>query len=223
MNDGEDNHPKYEGSPSPFDPKKLRIDQRFGEGQDVRRVLVSVPVRKPNRQEFFRTHPEPDMTLAAAVLEFKQDRQSFIVSPELAPYLPGEAAAKLLIPALTNHGALVLWPIRLPDEQGRLDDWNAVALEVAERAKTKWVRLMANMGAGTYARLARTGAHRRSDGRVPECHQWRASSDRWRISRRSSLVRPAGDSWICRWHIDRADATAARGGGGTVRGHVALT
>ncbi len=136
--------------PNPFDPKKLRIGQRFGEGQDVRRVLVSVQVRKPHRQEFFRTHPDPEMAIEAAILEFRQDRQSFIVTPELAPYLPGEAVPKLLIATITNHGALFLWPIRLPDEQGRLDEWNTVALETSERAKTKWIRLMANMGAGTY-------------------------------------------------------------------------
>lgn len=116
----------------------------------MRRVLVSVQVRKPHRQEFFRSHPDPNMALAVAILEIKQDRQSFIVSPELAPYLPGEAVAKLLTPTMTNHGALSLWPIKLPDEQGRLDEWNTVAFEAAERAKTKWVRLMANMAAGAY-------------------------------------------------------------------------
>lgn len=136
--------------PDPFDPKKLRIGQRFGEGQDVRRVLVSVPVKKPHRQEFFRTHPDPAMSLEVALLEFKQDRQTFIVLPELAPYLPGEAVPKLLVTTISNHGSLFLWPIRLPDEQGRLDDWNAVALEAAESAKSKWMRLMANMAAGSY-------------------------------------------------------------------------
>ncbi len=142
--------PHDDDPPNPFDPKKFRIGQRFGEGQDVQRILVSVPVRKPNRQEFFRTHPDPTMSLEAAILELKQDRQSFIVAPELAPHLPGEAVAKVLIPTLTNHGTLFLWGIKLPDEQGRLDEWNSVALEVAERAKTKWIRLMANMAAGTY-------------------------------------------------------------------------
>ena len=157
MNNGDVDHQEEEGKPNPFDPKKLRIGQRFGEGQDVRRILVSVLVRKPHRQEFFRTHPNPEMTLQTAILEFKQDRQSFIVTPELAPYLPGEAVAKLLIPTLTNHGSLCLWPIRLPDEQGRLDEWNKVAIEAADRAKTKWLRLMANMGAGTYDVLEASG------------------------------------------------------------------
>ena len=102
--DGEDHRP------NPFDPKRLRIGQRVGEGQDVRRVLVSVLVRKPNRQEFFRTHPDPAMSVELALLEFKQDRQSFIITPEMAPYLPGEAVVKLVVPTITIHGAVFLWP-----------------------------------------------------------------------------------------------------------------
>jgi hypothetical protein len=135
---------------NPFDPKRLRIGQRYGEGQDVRKVLVSVLVRKPQRQEFVRTHPDAEMAFEAALLELKHDRQTYIVAPELAPHLPGEAVTKLLIATVTNHGVLFLWPIRLPDDQGRFDEWNSVALDASERAKSAWLRLMANMPAGTY-------------------------------------------------------------------------
>jgi hypothetical protein len=134
----------------PFDPRKLRISQRFGEGQDVRRILVSASARKPHRQEFFRTHPDAGMSIEVALLDLKAEGQIYLVDPALAPYLPGEAVPKILFTTITSHGALFLWPIKLPDERGRLDDWNAVALEAAERAKSNWIRLMANKGAGTY-------------------------------------------------------------------------
>ena len=140
-----------------FDPKRLKISARFREGQDVRKIIVSMPVRKPGRQEFVRTQPDLDMWLETSVLEFKEDRVTFLVDPELAPHLPGEAVAKLLVPAITSHGLLFIWPIRLEDERGRLDDWNTVALEAAEQARTKWVRLMANMGAGRYDVLIAAG------------------------------------------------------------------
>jgi hypothetical protein len=135
---------------NPYDPKRLRLSQRFGEGQDVRRVIVSMPVRKPGRQEFFRTYPDLEMWLETAVLELKEERLSYLVEPSLAPYLPGEAVSKVLIPAITSHQALFLYPIKLPDERGRHDEWNAVALEAAERARSRWIRLTANIGAGTY-------------------------------------------------------------------------
>lgn len=155
--DTDDPGDRRDDTPNPFDPKKLRIGQRFGEGQDVRRVVVTVPVQKPHRQAFFRTHPDSEMWLECALLELREDRQTFLVSPELAPYLPGEAVAKVLVPAITVHGNVVLWPIRLPDEQGRLDEWNSTAFRAAELAKTRWVRLMANMGAGTYDVLEARG------------------------------------------------------------------
>lgn len=141
----------------PFDPKRLKISARFREGQDVRKVIVSIPVRKPGRQEFFRAHPDLDMWLETTVLELKEDRLTYLVEPGLAPHLPGEAVPKLLVPTITTQGTLALWPIRLEDERGRLDEWNTVALEAAERARTKWIRLMANMGAGTYDVLEAAG------------------------------------------------------------------
>lgn len=153
----DNDEPDDGGKPNPFDPKKLRIGQRFGEGQDVRRVVVTVPVQKPHRQAFFRTHPDAGMWIEVALLELREDRQIFLVSPELAPYLPGEAVVKVLVPTMTIHGHFFLWPIRLPDEQGRLDEWNATAFRAAELAKTRWVRLMANMGAGTYDVLEARG------------------------------------------------------------------
>lgn len=135
---------------NPFDPKNVRISQRFGESQDVRRIIASCPVRKPHRQEFVRVHVDPEMSIEVALLEFREDRQTYLVNPELAPELPGEAVAKILYTTGTSHGALMLWPIRLPDEQGRIDDWNAAAHAAAERARSAWVRVAANMGAGTY-------------------------------------------------------------------------
>lgn len=134
----------------PFDPKRLRISQRSGEGPTVRKVLTSVQVRKPNRQEFIRVHPGPDMRLDTLLIELRDDRLTYLVMPEIAPAIPGEAVAKTLYTALTRAGAVLLWPVRLPDEQGRLDDWNQAAHEAAMRAETHWVRVAANIGAGTY-------------------------------------------------------------------------
>ncbi len=136
--------------PNPFDPARLRIGQRFSEGQDVRQVLVSVQVRKPQRQEFVRVHAEPDMSVAVALLEVKADKQTFLVDPALAPTLPGEAVSKMLYTAVSSTGTVFLWPVKLPDDQGRLDEWNSVAHQAAELATTQWVRVSANMPANCY-------------------------------------------------------------------------
>ena len=146
--------------PNPFDPARLRIGQRFGEGADVRQVLASVQVRKPHRQEFIRVHPDPDMSLAVALLELKADRQTFIVDPALAPTLPGEAVSKMLYTTVTSTGAVFLWPVKLPDEKDRIDEWNAVAHQAAELGKNKWIRVSANMPAQCYDVLEATAQFR---------------------------------------------------------------
>jgi hypothetical protein len=135
---------------NPFDPRKLRLSQRFGEGADVRRVLATVPVRKPHRQEFVRVHPDAAMRLDTALLEVKEERQTYLVNPALWPELPGETVPKTLYTAVTRQGVVVLWPVRLPDEAGRLDDWNTSAHEAAKCAESHWVRVAANMALGAY-------------------------------------------------------------------------
>jgi hypothetical protein len=45
---------------------------------------------------------------------------------------------------------VTLWAVRLPDEKGRLDDWNRSAHEGAQLAMQKWVRLSANQSLGAY-------------------------------------------------------------------------
>ncbi|MFY0609931.1 MAG: hypothetical protein JXQ99_00280 [Hyphomicrobiaceae bacterium] len=144
-NDDDGNEPS-----NPFDPKRLRIAGGMSQGPTAKRILTNIQVRKPNRQEYFRVHPDPAMRLDTLLLEMRDDRLTYLVAPDIAPAIPGEAVAKTLYTTITRHGVILLWPVRLPDEQGRLDEWNAVAHQAALRAETKWIRLAANMGAGTY-------------------------------------------------------------------------
>ena len=47
-----------------------------GAGDLLRLVLTKVPVRRPDRQWWFRVHPEESWRLQAAVLEIKEDRET---------------------------------------------------------------------------------------------------------------------------------------------------
>ena len=41
--------------PDPFNPAALRLDQSFADTVGVKKLLTTVPVRKPNRQDFVRS------------------------------------------------------------------------------------------------------------------------------------------------------------------------
>src|SRR5262249_56358847 len=46
-------------APDPFNPTNLRLSQSFVETAGVKKLLTTVPVRKPSRQDFVRVHPDP--------------------------------------------------------------------------------------------------------------------------------------------------------------------
>ncbi len=133
-----------------FDISKLRLSQNFGDIVGARKLVTTIPVRKPSRQEFIRVHPSDDYRLETATVELKEERETYIVSPELWPEIPGEIVAKALYVYTNRQGVIALWPIRLPDETGRLDHWNSAALDAAELARRKWIRVAANMSLGAY-------------------------------------------------------------------------
>ena len=72
---------RLNSAPDPFDPASLRLDQSFAETVGVKKLLTTVPVRKPNRQEFVRVHPNPHQRLTpVAIIQLKEDREVFSVS-----------------------------------------------------------------------------------------------------------------------------------------------
>ena len=140
-----------------FDLSRLRLSQNFAETVGVKKALITVPVRKPGRQDFIRVHPDPNYRIETAVVELKEDGEIYLVAPDLWSELPGELTPKALFATMNRQGVLFLWPIRLPGEDGRLDEWNASALEAAEMAQKRWIRVASNRSLGAYEVYEATG------------------------------------------------------------------
>lgn len=140
-----------------IDISSLRLSQDFNTMAGVKKMITTVPVRKPNRQDFVRVHPGENWQLQTAVLELKEDREHYLVQPEMWSEIPGEIVPKLLVTAINRQGVVFIWPIRLPGEDGKIDNWNQSALEAAEYAKIGWIRVAANMSLGAYDVYEATG------------------------------------------------------------------
>ena len=126
----------------------LRLSIDYMQSTGVKKLLTTVPVRKPRPQDFVRVHPDQCMT--AALIEFKDDRETYLVTAPMMDVLPDEYHPAVLYLAITRQGVLFLWPVRLPGPDGRQSDWHRSAMEAAERAKSMWVRVKANMSLGAY-------------------------------------------------------------------------
>jgi hypothetical protein len=137
-------------TPDPFDPARLRLGQNFAATVGVKKLLTQVPVRKPTRQEFVRVHHNPDWHLATMILELKEDREVYLVAPELYAELLGEIVPVMLYPTINRQGIISLWPCKLPGPDGKTNPWHKSALEAAEHAIERWVRIAANMMLGAY-------------------------------------------------------------------------
>jgi hypothetical protein len=138
--------------PDPFDPASLRLAPDHAAGLGVRKALLTVPCRKPEKSWWIRTHSDPAYRLETAVIELKEDRETYLVAPALWPELATEStlSPRALVTSINRQGVLFLWPIKLPGPDGRLDEWSRSALDAADRAGRGWVRVQASMSLGAY-------------------------------------------------------------------------
>ncbi len=137
--------------PLNLDLSKLRISQNYLEtGGPTEKIFTSIPVRRPDRQEFIRVHSDPAFKFQTYVMETKEDRSVFLIDPEIWEQVHDLAAPKALMTCMTRQGVLFLWPIKLPGSDGRSDRWSESALLAAKHAENDWVRVSANMSAGGY-------------------------------------------------------------------------
>ena len=145
--------------PDPFDVARLTLSQDFQSAAGVKKVLNHIPVRKPSKEWFVQTHPDSQYHINTAVIELKEDNELYLVDPSLWSALAGESTfgPRALITSINRQNVLFLWPIRLPDSDGRIDDWNRSALDASQFAKDKWVRVQSNRSLGSYEIFEATG------------------------------------------------------------------
>jgi hypothetical protein len=143
----------------PFDLDSLRLSQDFASAVGVKPLLKTVPIKKPSKEWFVRTHPDPAYWYPTAVLELKEDRETYLVSRDLWPLLADEKtfSPRLLVVAITRQNVLFVWPIRLPGSDGRIDDWSRSAMDGAGEAKSQWVKIVADMDLNAYRIWPATG------------------------------------------------------------------
>jgi hypothetical protein len=150
---------KPSGSQSSFlDLSKIRLDQNFAANLGVKKLLTTVPVRKPHKQWFVRVHPSSDYQFNASILEMKEEGEIYVVANNLVADLPTEVVPKLLVTAMNRQGNIFLWPIGLTQNQGRRNEWNESAMVAAQEATKGWVRVVPNMSLGAYETYTATAS-----------------------------------------------------------------
>jgi hypothetical protein len=137
-------------APDPFDLSSLRLDQSFVETAGVKKLLTTVPVGKPNPQDFVRVHPSEAYRDVFAVIELKEEREFYLLHQNVARALPGEFVLVTLFTCINRQGVVRLSPVKHPGPDGRDNEWHRSLREAHHRAMRGWVRIKANMSLGAY-------------------------------------------------------------------------
>ena len=128
----------------------LCLPANYGTTLGVKKLLTNVPVGKPKKPQFFRTHINSEMTFAAMLLEQKESRESYVVVPEVANQISELVRPVQLHAAIDRQNNVFLIPVQLPNESGSRNPWHESLAQSVEHAKLNWIRIAANMHAGGY-------------------------------------------------------------------------
>lgn len=131
------------------DPAKFALPQNYAQTA-VRKVLLRIPVGKPNAHTFFRVHPEPEYRLDVLLLKHGTDRDMYLVVPTLRDQLENFAKPHRIYVYVTRDGNVGLWPVALAGSDGRGNAWWDSAHDAAARAMKDWLRVESNMASGCY-------------------------------------------------------------------------
>ena len=142
-----------------FDPKSLVLPQNFAELGAVKKVVLHVPIRKPNKQTWFCPSPNLEARKRVAAIELKDEREIYILTQGICEELLKEWVPMLLVPCQTLEGGAFYWYIRLPDAAGNHNSWHASALEIADNYGTRWIRIASNKEVGGYDVISPISPH----------------------------------------------------------------
>ena len=140
-------------APEPLEPEDLTsfaLNEDFHSGV-AKKVLTTVQVKKPAKESFVRTQPDPKAWQVYPILELKEEGKTYLLSPPVAATLETEGETTLvlarLVPTVDRRGNFFLWILKTSNRES---DWHVSAYRAAEIAKDRWVRVQANMSAGAY-------------------------------------------------------------------------
>ena len=130
------------------DFSRYTLSQNFGSVSGVKKKLLTVPVRKPAKTQFFRVHPVNKMDTMLLIYG-EGSGEPYLIDPDVMQEVENLARPYRLVEAIDRQGNVFFCPLALPDAEKPLN-WHFSALEAANNAELEWTRMQANMALGAY-------------------------------------------------------------------------
>jgi hypothetical protein len=125
----------------------LRIADPAAFSGDVER-LTYLAARKPRRDEYFRSCPNPDLTIVTAVWTDEESREVYIVLPGAREVMAESGRVVSLILCQNRQGTNFLWPV---SADSRARGWAESARAAAVMAQRRWIKIRGDLAGGAYS------------------------------------------------------------------------
>ncbi|OYT27979.1 hypothetical protein B6U98_05845 [Thermoplasmatales archaeon ex4572_165] len=132
---------------SGFDMSKY-VAKPIDSGIVLHRPISTIPVKKPNSQQFFRIHPT--MEILVNVIEWKDEGTFYLIDYIMAQTLVEQTKRVILHVGIFLNGNPFLFPVPQPDERGNWNSWHKSRSRVVVEAKENWVRIQSDKSIGGY-------------------------------------------------------------------------
>jgi hypothetical protein len=142
--------PGQTATPTPAeDLARLRLNPARLTDMPSKKLVTVIQVRRPDPGEFFRTKIN-DILECYAFVENDGGKEIYPATPEIADEYSNEVKPYKFVPYISRYGDLKVWPIRLYEDDSRVDSWTASANDAILLAADTWIRITSNRRNSAY-------------------------------------------------------------------------
>jgi hypothetical protein len=113
--------------------------------------LTHIYVRRPKRDEYFRTCPDPAMSLVTLVWVDDLENETYLVLPDARAVMADSGKVVNLTLCQSRQRVNFLWPLSVDVKQGGGRGWGESARAAALLARRKWIKIRGDRAAGAYS------------------------------------------------------------------------
>jgi hypothetical protein len=171
----------------PFTPENLMLSQEILDQAMATKVLNTIPVEKPNDQEFIRTHPDESFQYRGALLTHHEERGArYLILPSFLPHIGNiKIHFEQLFLYTSRQGKVAFWPIKIPKDN-RENTWLNSAYAAVETAMTDWICVTSNQPQKMYVTSKAQGTFPEPDW--PKILQGKGLFDLLRIAFKDRVI-----------------------------------
>jgi len=125
----------------------------------LKKIIIQVPVKKPNKQKFFKVLSGPEWEILVTVLELREEGEYYLVTKNIAPYIIGEVKLVRLNLAYYLDGTPFLIPIPMPepDNPSKWNSWHRSLDTAVKTAMRTWIRAIPDKSSNGYILMEAMG------------------------------------------------------------------